>query len=352
MKEEDLTANKDEISDQANGFDEEEQGHEEGLEDDDAPFGNYIISLENRGVLKISGAESADFLQRILTNDLQLIAEGQEIAQYSLLLTPQGKILYDFFVIAYDKDVFLLDCDLSSLQDIIALLEKYRLQSEAFIQDVSGEYHAIALIGDNVEESIDPESFANSTRYSQTILYMDPREHAMQVRGVYRHTANQQNETPEIFDDIFTEEDYSVYEYGRLWYGLPDIARDLVAGKSFPFDYGLHHLNAIAFDKGCYIGQEVITRFHNRSEPKHALFAVALYEDENNEDGYIPQDSETILRGDKPIGRFCSGLDDIGIALLNISQLQQMIRNEEPLLTASGIALELREMDEEEEEEN
>ena len=137
------------VEGQASGAEAAEGAEEETFEDID----QYIIPLNNRGVVAVYGKDARDFLQRILTNDIDKVTE--EFTQYSALLTPQGKFLFDFFICQMGDDTLLLDCDAASIPEIIETLEKYKLQSEVTIKNVSENFHVMAILGDGTVAAVD-----------------------------------------------------------------------------------------------------------------------------------------------------------------------------------------------------
>lgn len=297
---------------------------------DDDDIDQYIIPLNNRGVVAVYGKDARDFLQRILTNDISKVNE--EFTQYSCLLTPQGKFLYDFFICQMGDDTLLLDCEESVIDEIMETLEKYKLQSEVGIKDVSDNFHVMAILGDGTVEAVDQEMKPGKIYdFGDGIVYIDPRLPAMQLRVLFYYKEGE-SELPGLLTSGFIDGEYDLYEYLRLWVGVPDTSRDMIKGKSFPFDYGFKEMNCFDFDKGCYIGQEVITRFNQRGKIKNKLFPVKF-------DGELPKEGEPIIRDSKPVGKFCSGIDDIGIALLNIEQIEEIQQSGGKVATREGVEI-------------
>lgn len=290
---------------------------------DDENIEQFFTPLPERGVIAIHGPDARKFLQNILTNDISLVSEKQVI--FSALLTPQGKFLYDFFICqAAGEDTLLLDCYGAWIPDIIALLNKYKLQSKVEIKDVSEKFLVMALFGDGIVEAIDEEETAGAVHdFGQGIIYIDPRTADMQARVLFYYSGDDE-ELPDFIGSGFTPVDHEVYEYLRLWVGMPDPAQDMVSGESFPLEYGFQNMNAIAFDKGCYVGQEVTTRVHQRGEIKRTIYPVMF-------NGTMPEPQEPIMAGQKKIGIFCSGIENIGIAHMAIAEVEEVLAHGEKL---------------------
>ncbi len=187
--------------------------------------------INNRKILIISGADSESFLQQLVTNNVKKI--GNDL-QYNLLLSPQGKLLHDFFILKITDNDYWLDCYEEAVDDIIAILIKYRL-------------------GSKVEFSINDSIFVNSASNG----YRDPRHEKLPFRA-YSAT------------EISEEDNYDIY----YQLSLPRLYNDFESGRYFPFEVGFDKFNAISYTKGCYIGQEVITRTHHRGSVRKKVYRI------------------------------------------------------------------------------
>lgn len=235
------------------------------------------LLLNNRGFIRITGRDRVSFLQGLLTNDVTLL-ESQPIL-YTAFLTPQGRFLYDFFVIQ-EGDSLLLDCLHSRTPEILKKLSLYKLRADV----------TLTMIEDF------PDVVLSEMPLSDKSL-KDPRHENAGYRTYGMHF-------PEA---LFSEEKYSEF---RVTVGLPESNIDLIPEKSIPLECNLDDLHAISWTKGCYIGQQLSAITKYRGEIRKKLFRVSLH-------GSIG-DSLTITCGGKEVGDLRSHTKDAGIAFLRV----------------------------------
>jgi folate-binding protein YgfZ len=201
--------------------------------------------LTSRALVAVDGPDWRPFLQNLLSNDVETLGPGE--ARAALLLTPQGKFLFDLFVIAPgdgEADVALLDVQAGRREDLVRRLALYRLRAKVTIEPVDGAVWAAwgADPGDG--------------------WMADPRLPALGWRGYGREAAVDAGE--------------DAYDAHRLALGVPDPARDIVPDASFPLEADYDLLNAIDFHKGCYIGQETTSRMKRRSAVKTRMVPLTF----------------------------------------------------------------------------
>ena len=199
-----------------------------------------VLELIDRGVIRLSGKDSKDLLQGLITNDIERL--NDDPALYAAILTPQGKYLFDFFITG-DGDDLLLDCEASRLADLTRRLMMYRLRAEVEISDISDSNKVYAL-------------------WDSDQGYPDPR-HASMGRRLIAENAPQ--------GDALTRE---TYEAKRLELGLPDASRDIAVDKNFILEANFKELNGVSFIKGCYVGQELTARMNHRTTVKKRLLPM------------------------------------------------------------------------------
>ena len=205
-----------------------------------------VLQLRERVLLKVSGIDSLTFLQNILSNNLRLIENN---LQYNVLLTPQGKILYDFFIFKI-KETFYLDHNKDFTEKITNTLNDLKLRAK-------------------IDISIEPELkvFISKNKFTN-LSFVDPRNDLLGYRS-YTNSLN-----PKI-----TSKDESLksfYNSQRYKYLIPDFGKDFLPNKFFALDLEMDRLNAISFNKGCYIGQEVVAKIHFLSTKKKSLELVKI----------------------------------------------------------------------------
>ncbi|MDR2977834.1 MAG: folate-binding protein [Rickettsiales bacterium] len=271
------------------------------------------IPLQSRGVIVLYGPDTRDFLQGIITNDINKL-DSQKVI-YSLLLSPQGKYLYDFFLIGYDKYI-LLECENIHLRQIIEKLDLLKTYLRVRIKDVSSLYKVGVLFNTEhiepppviqvVDTGIQPASHievtpdlldSSVTRWND-IAFQDPRHKSLGMRIIHKGEIKQ------------PAGDFTQYEKVRIQNLVPDGARDMVQNSSFPLQYLIGKINGISFNKGCYIGQEVVNRMSRQETFRRKLYLV-----EGN--STLPNIGTKVTNeNNEEIGELRSSVDNIGLALL------------------------------------
>lgn len=253
------------------------------------------LRLNNRNVIRISGKDSEHFLQGLITGDIHKTTADQAI--YAALLTPQGKYLFDFFIVWKDK-YYLLDCEAARKEELIKKLTFYKLRAEVTIEDAS--------------DRLDIWAFSSDPQFKQTdrTVYADPRHKEMGYRAFL--PTDEKGEQTWSFED---------YEDLRLTLGLPDASRDIEVDKRFILEANLKELNGVDFNKGCYVGQEMTARINYRGNLKKRLLPVTVA-------GPLPEPGSPILCKGKEAGHFCSGQRDMAIALIRLEYLDRNLTTE------------------------
>ena len=259
-----------------------------------------LTFLENRTVLTISGNDAKDFLQGLVTNDVEKVSNENTI--YSALLTPQGKYLHDFFILKIGKKYYL-DCEASRVEDLMRRLRIFKLRTNVIIE-LANEMCVIAIYGDRAIEAL---SLNNNLGYSKPcvngIVYTDPRVKTIGARGIVPKTSMiELSENDELKTMPFEH-----YDKLRISLGLPDSSRDMKIEKSTLLESGFDELNGVSFNKGCYIGQELTARTKHRGLIKRRLIPIHLTTSQPSEGMAIEQENKTIgevrsFQGDWAIG--------------------------------------------------
>ena len=205
-----------------------------------------ISKLDYRQLIRVNGIDAKKFLQKILSNDIQNLQVGK--LQYSLLLTPQGKIMYDFFIFQKSQDIYL-DCYAASLKEIISTLNFYKLHCNIHITT----NHAPVYITNHIFDDN---------------CFKDPRVSDL---GYRFYDFDYKIKTIDLKRSVI-----SYYTDLRLRYLIPEFGIDFISKQLFPLDLGMNKLNAINFNKGCFIGQEVTARIHYRNRIKKHLLYTSL----------------------------------------------------------------------------
>lgn len=253
------------------------------------------IALENRGLIKIEGPDARDFLQGLVSQDMNRVSA--ERAVYSAFLTPQGKFLYDFFCFEM-AGVLMLDCEADRRSDFFKRLSLYKLRSDVTLTDVTDDFQVFALL-DNGGERGQAEAMGGG------VAFVDPRLAALGMRCVLPN-----GETPP--GDAGSLDDY---EHTRIELGIADGARDMAVDKALLLENGFEELDGVDFKKGCFMGQELTARTRYRGLVKKRLLPVTI-------DGPAPASGTPLMAGDKEAGEMRTSADDIGLALIRLDHLQ------------------------------
>ena len=233
---------------------------------------DQIILLEDRGLISITGEDAKNFLQNIITNDVDKISFSSSI--FSALFTPQGKYLFEFFLIQ-TKNGYLLDCDNEFTKEIINYLLKYKLRSKIEIIDISTDY-VIGLISS--EKFLDIQESENKTddtiEFRDSPLFLDPRNKNLGARILSSleklHLTIKKLDLKIVKPDAYFAKAYSL--------GIPIKGIKNLKDQLFGLEANFEELNAIDFKKGCYIGQENTARMKLKEKLRRRLLPISSTE--------------------------------------------------------------------------
>jgi len=282
-----------------------------------------LIKLNNRSLLSLSGPDSEIFLQNLITNDMNNFSDNTSI--YSALLTPQGKFLFDFFLVK-SKDEIYIDCNSSQSVSLLEKLLSYKLRSKIDIS-IKSKLSVYALIFKDKQNSIPMENRLGFTRIEQqNLFYIDPRSINLGIRIIgYKHniekTFNNSNIKKGTIED---------WEKIRITSVIPEPIKDMEPNKSFLLEYNFENLYGVSFTKGCFIGQENTARQKNRGTLKKELVAVSI-------NGNPPKIGTEITLEGKYVGIMKSSLMQIGLAILSKKAISEAIQEEKDFLAGESI---------------
>jgi hypothetical protein len=233
---------------------------------------DQIILLEDRGLISITGEDTKNFLQNIITNDIEKVSFSSSI--FSALFTPQGKYLFEFFLIQ-SKNGYLLDCDDKFTKELINYLLKYKLRSKIEITDISTDY-VIGLI--TSEKFTDIQKSENKTgntiEFRESPLFLDPRNKNLGARILSSleklHLTIKKLDLKIIKPDTYFAKAHSL--------GIPIKGIENLKDQLFGLEANFEELNAIDFKKGCYIGQENTARMKLKEKLRRRLLPISSTE--------------------------------------------------------------------------
>ena len=250
---------------------------------------NSACILEDRGILFVDGADANDFLQNIITNDVNKVTETKSC--FASLLNPQGKFLFEFIVIKHKKGYFI-DSEKSQIDELFKQLSLYKLRSDVQILNLSNEFVVAGMSYEKfltLENSKDIEGF--TIKYREDPIFLDPRLKKLGARLIinleklYLSLKQLELKTANV-------EDYYCLSH-KL--GISQIDNLNLQNKIFGIECNFEELNGIDFKKGCYVGQENTARIKLKNKLNKKLFAIKIIEGNIN--------SEEIFLEGKEVGK-------------------------------------------------
>lgn len=256
--------------------------------------------LSERGVIKLVGDDARSFLNGLVTADMDKVAPGAP--RFAALLTPQGKIIADFIVAeadASDGGGFFLDCPRALAPALVEKFNFYKLRAKVIAEDLS-EVLGVVAVWDG----------QGDTEYG--LVYPDPRLPALGMRVMLPpHLAK------EAAADLGAElVDADAYETHRIVLGVPRGGTDFMYGGAYPHETDMDQLGGVDFDKGCYVGQEVVSRVEHRSTARTRIVPIAY-------DEFSPQPGIGVTAGGKSMGTLCVTARSAkrGLAMLRLDRV-------------------------------
>ncbi len=252
--------------------------------------------LADRAVLKLSGRDRAMFLQGLVTADILGLAAGA--SRWAALLTPQGKILFDFLVVE-QGDGTLIDCARDHREELTRRLAFYKLRAQVSIEPVPGL--AVAAAPPDTQIAV-----------PSAIIFIDPRLSEMGSRAFISN------------DHVSAlNGDASDYRARRIVLGVPDTVEDIGSGVLFPHEANLDQLGGVSFTKGCYVGQEVVSRMEHRGTARSRILPIAA-------DRPLTKGSDITGRG-RALGQVLSSEGNRALALIRLDRVAEALDAGDPI---------------------
>jgi len=229
---------------------------------------DQIIILENRGLISITGEDAKEFLQNIITNDINKVSGSSSI--FSALLSPQGKYLFDFFVIKNDRG-YLLDCDGNSVKSLIDNLSKYKIRSKIEIKDISSSYVVGIIHYENfkmIQKELNKQAF--TLHFRESPIFVDPRDSDLGAR-IISPLEKLYLTIKKLNLKIVENNSYIKKAFLK---GIPVEGLMSLQNQLFGLEINFEKLNAIDFKKGCYVGQENTARMKLKNKIRKQLMSI------------------------------------------------------------------------------
>ncbi|MGB6535702.1 MAG: folate-binding protein [Xanthobacteraceae bacterium] len=273
--------------------------------------------LPDRSVLKVAGDNARNFLHGLVTADIRNLAAGE--ARFCALLTPQGKIIADFIVAeapAKDGGGFFIDVAHERAGPLVEKLNLYKLRAKIIVEDLS------AILG--VLAAWDGPRRAAQPGDSVGLGYPDPRLLALGLRvmlppHLFRAAAG------ELGAAIVTADEYETH---RIALGIPRGGVDFHYDDAFPHEADMDQLGGVDFEKGCYVGQEVVSRMEHRGTARTRAVPVSF-------EGTEPPPGSTVVAGDRQLGLIGSAAAGKAVALLRLDRVADAVARGEALMAGA-----------------
>jgi folate-binding protein YgfZ len=263
-----------------------------------------VVLLDDRTLVRVAGPDAEHLLQNIITTDLDTLAEGE--AKPGALLTPQGKILFDFLVSRDGAEAFRLDVRRDVAADFQRRLMLYRLRAKAEISIEDQAVVAAAWQKDSGASESD-SSWLRDTRFAEPVW--------------------------RVYGAVNTDAQRDAWDMLRIDNGIAESGSDYMLGDAFPHDVLLDQMDGIGMRKGCYIGQEVVSRMQHRGTARRRVLIADWQSD-------LPPAGTELMAGGKSIGTLGTVSGNHGLAIARIDRVKGALDTGTPI-EAGGVSLSL-----------
>ena len=251
---------------------------------------NDVYILEDRGLLYLNGADVKEFLQNIITNNIEKVTT--KMSCFAALLTPQGKYLFDFIIVKH-KAGYFIDCEKKNIDQLYKKLSLYKLRSKVEILNLSNEFVVVALSKEkflSLENSKDLEGY--TIKFREDPIILDPRSSNLGARLII----NLEKLYLSLKKLELTTANFEDYYKFSHELGILQIDTQNLQNKIFGIECNFEELNGIDFKKGCYVGQENTARIHLRNKLLKRLLPIEIINGKLKE-------GDKILINDNEIGK-------------------------------------------------
>jgi folate-binding protein YgfZ len=270
--------------------------------------------LQDRGVVRVSGEDAKSFLDNLVTCDLDKVTPKE--ARLGALLTPQGKILFDFIVVEAPPEVgggYFLDLARGFAGDLAKRLTFYKLRAKVMVEDRSEALAVVAGWGD-----------APRPDEEVGVIVQDPRLPALGWRAV----------VAAVDAGGLSGAPADAYHAHRIALGVPEGGKDFLFGDAFPHEALMDQLHGVDFDKGCYVGQEVVSRMQHRGTARTRVVPAVYVE------GFVAEPGVEVEAAGKLIGTTGTGANGRGLLMIRLDRAEDALKAGEPI-KAGGMPVRL-----------
>lgn len=272
----------------------------------------YIAHLSDRAAVAVTGADAVKFLNGIVTSDASQLEAGEAV--HAGLLSPQGKILFEFLAVR-TPDGFVLDVARDRAADLVKRLTMYKLRAAVTIADAREQYASLALWG---------AVAVSSGETVGTLSFRDPRHEAL-GRRILAERAFAEDIASATNGKVVSEQAYHAH---RVALGVPEGGKDYEFGDTYPHEADFDLFHGVSFKKGCYVGQEVVARMQHKTVVRKRVVRVLG-------DADLVPASDVMHKG-VVIGRTGSVSGRSGLALLKLDRYADAINGAEPVMAGAA----------------
>lgn len=265
-----------------------------------------VVHLQDRALIEISGPDAEHLLQNVITTDLDALPSGE--ARAGALLTPQGKIMFDFLIARHGDDGFTIETRADVVDDLSRRLMLYRLRAKAEI--TKWEQDVVAVAWGDESAASETDSIVRDARFRDDAKV-----------GRYYGTLPDANGDPAEWHRL------------RIRSGIAESGTDYALGDAFPHDVLLDQLDGIGLRKGCYVGQEVVSRMHHRGTARRRVLLVHAGD-------VLPEPGSSLLVDGRPVGTLGTVDGTSGLAIARIDRVKDAMDAGRPIM-AGDVSLSL-----------
>ncbi len=270
--------------------------------------------LSDRGVVAVTGEDAAAFLDNLVTNSLDGMDEGS--ARFAALLNPQGKILFEFLAVRTAAG-FLLDVRRDKAGELVKRLTLYRLRAKVEIKDLSAQQAVAAVWW--LPLGVRPTSFTYEAEVVET--FADPRDSRLGVRLIV--TLSDREQPIRQLSGV-TMSDEMAYQQARIDAGVAEAGFDYALGDAYPHEANFDLTNGVSFTKGCYVGQEVVSRMQNKTVVRKRVVRVS---------GAALEAGGDLKVGDAVIGAIGTSVGGRALALVRLDRVAEALEKAQPIIS-------------------
>lgn len=270
------------------------------------------VRLPNRALLHVAGSDAETFLQGLITFDMDRLKD--HASGFGALLTPQGKLLFDFFVVPMDGG-YLLDTLADAGADLMKRLSMYKLRADVTVSDISADASVLALLPNPDDDSLPALTGT---------MVADPRHVGLGFRAYVPNAAI----GAALADRSLVIDESDSYLAKRIELGIPEAPLDYAYGEVFPHDINIDQINAVGFEKGCFVGQEVVSRMKHRGTARRRIVLVSSTEE-------LPGQGTEITADGRAVGTLGSVSTHIGLAAVRLDRVNDAMEAGTPVKAGS-----------------